>query len=54
MRGKDNDYWNNQKFGFNLYKGTDVKNISEYVGWYELTKSNNWEFTINESPWCKG
>ena len=48
MRGKDNDYWNNQTFNLNLYRGTDVNNINEYVEWYELTKSNNWEITIND------
>ena len=48
MRGKDNDYWNNQTFEFTLYKGNAPDNMWSLGQTYQLTKSNNWEITIND------
>lgn len=48
MRGKDNDYWNDQTFEFTLYQGNAPDNMWSLGQTYQLTKSNNWEITIND------
>ncbi len=48
MRGKDNDYWNDQTFEFTLYQGNAPDNMWSLEQTYQLTKSNNWEITIND------